>query len=92
MSDTEVERYEEGDEVEEDGPRQSIRRMPDDEIEKALNPEGVGPFFPSGMSAPEAGLAGATANMSDDEVARLHGERVESDELDDDEEIVTERS
>jgi hypothetical protein len=77
MSDTQVERYEEGDdELEEDGPRQQIRRMPDDEIEQALNPEGVGPFFPSGMSAPEAGLAGATANMNDDEVARLHGERV----------------
>ena len=87
MSDTEVERYEESDEVEEDGPRQQIRRMPDDEIEQAINPEGVGPFFPSGMSAPEAALAGATADMSDDEVARLRGERVETD---DDEEVVTE--
>jgi len=86
MSDTEVERYEEGDEVEEtDGPRQQIRRMPDDEIEKSLG-DGVGPFFPSGMSAPEAALAGATADMSEDEVARLRGER--DDELADEDETV----
>lgn len=85
MSDTEVERYEEGDEVE-DGPRQEIRRMPDDDIEKSLG-DGVGPFFPSGMSAPEAALAGATADMSDDEVARLRGERVTDD---DDDEVVAE--
>jgi hypothetical protein len=32
--------------------RQTIRRMPDDQPE-------IGPFFPSGMSAPEAAGAGA---------------------------------
>lgn len=53
--------------VETEGPRQTVRRMPDDQPD-------IGPFFPSGMSAPEAGLAGATADMSDEQIARLKGE------------------
>ena len=35
---------------ESEGPKQTVRRMPDDQPE-------VGPFFPSGMSAPEAAMA-----------------------------------
>ena len=31
----------------------------------------VGPFFPSGMSAPEAAMAGATAGMSDEALAKI---------------------
>ena len=31
----------------------------------------VGPFFPSGMSAPEAAMAGATAGMSDEQLAKV---------------------
>lgn len=38
----------------EDGPHQTIRRMAADD-----EGDGVGPFFPSGMSAPEAAVAGA---------------------------------
>lgn len=53
--------------TEEDRPRQTIRRMPDDQPD-------VGPYFPSGMSAPEAALAGATADMSDEQIAKLKGE------------------
>jgi len=52
-----------------EGPKQTVRRMPDDQPD-------IGPFFPSGMSAPEAALAGATEGMSDEEIARLHGEEV----------------
>ena len=52
---------------ESEGPKQTIRRTPEDQTE-------VGPFFPSGMSAPEAAVAGATADMSDEEVASLKGE------------------
>jgi len=49
--------------VEEEGPKQTVSRMP---------PEATaGPFFPSGMSAPEAAMAGATANMSDEEVEKI---------------------
>lgn len=56
--------------------------MPDEEAEgKSLGqdvrlepPEAVGPFFPSGMSAPEAAVAGADANLTDDQKARLRGE------------------
>ena len=54
-------------EEEAEGPKQTVRRMPEDQPD-------VGPFFPSGMSAPEAAVAGATANMSDEEVASLKGE------------------
>ena len=50
-----------------DGPRQTVRRMPD-------NQPDVGPYFPSGMGADEAALAGATDGMSDREIAVLHGE------------------
>ena len=50
-----------------EGPAQTIKRMPEDQPD-------VGPYFPSGMSAPEAALAGATANMSDEQVAALKGE------------------
>jgi hypothetical protein len=56
--------------TEEDRPHQTVRRMPDDQPE-------VGPFFPSGMSAPEAALAGATANLTEEQVAQLKGEEVE---------------
>ena len=60
-----------------DGPRQSVRLMPDDQPD-------VGPYFPSGMSAPEAALAGATATMTDEEIARLKGEEVDDQEVDED--------
>jgi len=54
--------------VEEQRPRQTVRRMAaDNEVE-------VGPFFPSGMNAVEAAWAGATADMTEDDLARLHGE------------------
>lgn len=89
MSDTEVERYEEGDEEVEEG-RSQIRRMPDDDLEKGLTGgEGVGPFFPSGMSAPEAALAGAPG-ASPEVVARMRGEHLAEDEddLDDEDEPV----
>jgi hypothetical protein len=55
----------------EEGPAQTVKRMPDDQPD-------IGPFFPSGMSAPEAALAGATANMSDEQVAALKGEEAEA--------------
>ena len=42
---------------------QEIRRMPAD-----LD---VGPHFPSGMSAPEAAMAGATAGMSDEDQKKI---------------------
>ena len=51
-----------------EGPKQTVRRMPED-----TQPD-VGPYFPSGMSAPEAAISGATADMSDEEVASLKGE------------------
>ena len=53
----------EGDEGEDEGPKQKVSRMPT-EIQ-------VGPFFPSGMSAPEAAMAGATANMSDEDKEKI---------------------
>jgi len=56
-----------------DGPKQTVRRMPDDQPE-------VGPFFPSGMSAPEAALAGATATLTDEEVKRLKGDTPDDQE------------
>lgn len=37
-------------------PRQQIRRMADDEVERSIAGENVGPNFPSGMSAPEVAL------------------------------------
>ena len=63
MSDTRDTRTTEEDE----GPKQTVSRLPDDQPD-------VGPYYPSGMSAPEAALAGATADMSDDEIAQLKGE------------------
>jgi len=56
-------------EGEDSGPRQTVERMPSEDT--------VGPYFPSGMSAPEAALAGATADMSDEEIAKLKGETPE---------------
>jgi hypothetical protein len=55
-------------ETTEEGPRQTVRRMPDDQPE-------IGPFFPSGMNTVEAALAGATANMTEEQVAALKGEQ-----------------
>ena len=55
--------------TESEGPQQTVSRMPDD--------TDVGPHFPSGMSAPEAALAGATANLTDEELAQLKGETPE---------------
>ena len=46
-----------------EGPKQTVKRMPEEEE--------VGPFFPSGMSAPEAALSGATEGMSDEDLAKL---------------------
>jgi hypothetical protein len=54
------------DETTEEGrPRQTVVMEPG---------EGHGPHFPSGTNAVEAALAGATANMSDEQLARLRGE------------------
>ena len=44
--------------------RQTVRLMPDDQPD-------VGPYYPSGMSAPEAAVAGATADMDEETVSRL---------------------
>jgi hypothetical protein len=63
--DTREEDYEE-----DDGPRQTVRLMVED-----IQPEEVGPFFPSGMSAPEAALAGATAEMTDEQRERFEAGR-----------------
>jgi hypothetical protein len=52
-------------EGQDEGPRQSVRLMAED-----ISPD-VGPYFPSGMSAPEAALAGATANMTDDQLEQV---------------------
>jgi hypothetical protein len=57
-------------EAETEGPTQTILREPEERE--------IGPFFPSGMSAPEAAVAGATANMTDAEIASLKGEKVEA--------------
>ena len=50
-----------------EGPKQTVRRMPSS-VE-------VGPFFPSGMSAPEAALAGADATLTDEEKEAVAEER-----------------
>ena len=47
-----------------EGQRQTVRLMPDDAPD-------VGPFYPSGMSAPEAALAGATADMDEETAAKI---------------------
>ena len=65
-----------------DGPRQTVRRMAED-----TEPD-VGPYYPSGMSAPEAAAAGATADLSDQELERLNkrsGRDLEDPDEDDDE-------
>jgi hypothetical protein len=49
--------------TETEGPKQTIKRLPPD--------RDVGPFFPSGMSAPEAAMAGATANLTDEEKEKV---------------------
>lgn len=49
-----------------EGPRQTVRVEPFQ--------EDIGPHFPSGMSAPEAAVAGATANMDESQLAKLRGE------------------
>lgn len=56
-----------------EGPKQTVRRMPG---EFPGEDREVGPFFPSGMSAPEAALAGATEGMTDEEIAKVKGEEV----------------
>lgn len=48
---------------ESEGPKQTIKRLPPTEE--------TGPFFPSGMSAPEAAMAGATANLTDEEKEKV---------------------
>jgi hypothetical protein len=48
-------------EVEEE--HQTVRRLPPDTE--------VGPFFPSGMSAPEAAMAGATAGLTDEQLEKV---------------------
>lgn len=53
--------------VEADRPKQHIDRRTLD-----LSPEGeVGPFYPSGMSAPEAAMVGATAGMDDAALGKI---------------------
>jgi hypothetical protein len=54
--------------VEPEEEHQTVRRMPDDQPE-------VGPFFPSGMSAPEAALSGATRGLTDDQKAAVEEAR-----------------
>lgn len=49
-----------------EGPRQTVRRMPDDQPE-------VGPFYPSGMSAQEALVSGADADLPEETRAALAG-------------------
>lgn len=61
MADEEVEELDA--EEEEGTPRQTISRMPPEAT--------VGPFFPSGMSAPEAAMSGATGDMSDEEKEKV---------------------
>ena len=56
-----------------EGPRQTVSRMPED--------TDLGPHFPSGMNTVEAALAGATAGMSDAEIAQVKGEAAPSDPI-----------
>jgi hypothetical protein len=56
--------------TEDDGPKQTVRRLGSEQES--------GPFFPSGMSAPEAALAGATAGMSDDQVRQVEQDFMDS--------------
>lgn len=48
---------------------QTVRRLPPERE--------VGPFYPSGMSAPEAAMAGATAGMSDADAAKVQEQAAE---------------
>lgn len=68
--------------TEERGDPRKISRMPEDQID-------VGPYYPSGMSAPEAVLAGADLGLESDQVdairARLRGEEVAPAQQDEDE-------
>lgn len=48
-------------------PRQRVVREPDEET--------IGPFFPSGMSAPEAAVAGATADLDEETRNRIESGR-----------------
>jgi hypothetical protein len=50
-------------------PKQRIVRLPPERT--------AGPLFPSGMSAPEAAMAGATAGMSDEELSKIDELRTE---------------
>ena len=59
-------------EDDEDRPRQTVRRMPD-------NQPDVGPYFPSGRGADEAALAGATAGMSDRDLETLREAHPDAD-------------
>lgn len=55
-----------------DTPTQVEAAEPEHQTIKRLPPETTaGPFFPSGMSAPEAAMAGATAGMSDRDQAKI---------------------
>jgi hypothetical protein len=51
-----------------EGPQQTIRRMPDDQPD-------VGPYFPSGMSAPEAAMAGATAGLTEEQKQQIEEQK-----------------
>lgn len=63
----------EGDIVADDTPAEAAEAAePEHQTIKRLPPETTaGPFFPSGMSAPEAAMAGATAGMSDRDQAKI---------------------
>lgn len=54
-----------------EGPKQTVRRLPEDQPD-------IGPFFPSGMSAPEAALSGATEGVPEEALAALRGEESSS--------------
>ena len=58
--------------VEDEGPKQTVSVMPQD-----FGQEGFGPKFPSGTNTVEAALGGATADMTDEQIAVLHGEGAE---------------
>jgi len=52
-----------------EGPAQTVVREPAD--------VDAGPHFPSGMSAPEAAMAGATANMTDEQKEKIEEMKAE---------------
>lgn len=53
-----------------EGPKQVVSRMPSEATD-------AGPHFPSGMSAPEAAMAGADANLSDEDKEKVEAMREE---------------